>query len=80
MAKRETIKVEYAGIEFEADARAARSFKVIRGLSVGGAEMFEALDAIFLGRSEDYAEQLDDDFADVVNLAGKAVEAAGAKN
>lgn len=79
-AKKETITVEFAGMEFQADAAACRSWSVIRGISNGGLAMFDAFDRMFEGRADEYAEKLADDFADMANLAARCIEEAGSKN
>ena len=80
MAEQKTVTFEYAGKTFEADAKAATSWKVIKGLNSGGPAMFDAFDELFQGRADEYADALGGDFRDMGELAGKAIEAAGAKN
>ena len=83
MARKNTIEFEYAGKTFEADATAANSWKVVKALGGGansGGQLFEALDKLFFGKSDEYAEMLNDDFQDMALLAGAAIEAANAKN
>lgn len=80
MAGKKTVTVEFAGSEFEADSAAARSWKVIKGITTGGMAMFDAFDVLFLGRADEYAEILNDDFEDMANLAGLCISEAGAKN
>ena len=76
----ETRSVEYAGQSFEVDAEALRSWRIVKGLTTGGAQAFDSLDRLFLGRSDEYAERLGDDFEAMMALANKAAEELGAKN
>lgn len=71
---------EFDGRKWEADRDATRSWKVVKGLTTGGTAMFAAFDALFCGRSDEYAEALGDDIMKVAELANAAIEAAGSKN
>ena len=80
MAQGNVIKFEYEGNEYEADSAATKSWRVAKGMVSGGPAMFEAFDALFCGRSDEYAERLGDDLMKMAELANAAIEAAGTKN
>lgn len=75
-----TAEIAFEGEMFEVNPAAARSYTVIRGVTFGGAGLFEALDALFAGRTDEYAARLGDDFEQLVNLAAEALGEFGAKN
>ena len=79
----DTIEFEYEGPAFEADARELRSYrnsKAIANSSNDPGGYFAALERIFAGRDEEYAERLGGGADTVANLYVAAAEAAGAKN
>lgn len=80
MAQKSSFTFEFEGNEYEIDRNATKSWTVIKGLSVGGASMFEAFDRLFCGHSDEYAETLGDDLMKVAELANSAIEEAGSKN
>ena len=71
------------GKEFEADRSALTSYKVTK--MVANAEndpsgYFEAMERIFMGRDEEYAEALGGGADKVAELYAAAAKAVGAKN
>lgn len=78
--KPDLFEFEFEGSAYEADRRAARSWRFAKGMVSGGRGMFEAFDALFCGRSDEYAETLGDDMERMGQLAAAAIEAAGSKN
>lgn len=81
--ERETFEFEYEGRTFEADRRELTSYrnsKAIANSSNRPDGYFTALERIFLGRDEEYAEMLGGGAEAVANLYVAAVEAVGAKN
>lgn len=80
MTAKDVIEFAYKGETYECDKKAARSWKNIRAISKGGAPMFDAMDEILCGKSDEVAEAVGDDFIEVSNVVAAAVEAAGAKN
>lgn len=80
MSKKDIVEFDFAGKSFEADAKAAVSWSVIKGMVTGGREMFDAFDRLFAGKSDEYAEALNDDMEEMARLASAAIEAAKGKN
>lgn len=71
---------EFEGSTYEADRIATKSWKVVKGMVSGGPAMFDAFDALFCGRSDEYAELMGDDLMRMAELANAAIEAADSKN
>lgn len=81
--KRDVVAFSLDGKEFEADRSALTSYKVTK--MVANAEndpsgYFEAMERIFMGRDEEYAESLGGGAEKVAELYAAAAKAAGAKN
>lgn len=76
-----TATVEYNGNKIKYDKTAVRSYKVQRALATPGQGMFDAVDRILLGKSEEVAETLGDDMQEMTALLTAIAELeADAKN
>lgn len=78
-------KVTYEGAEFEYDPKEAKSYRNIKRIARAKDDMggfFDAFEAIFAGRDEEYAEILGNDFEKIGGLVSAVVENEGnsAKN
>lgn len=82
MPKKDVVKFEYEGREYEADAAALRDYSVIKAVSKvesDPAGFFRAMERVFMGRDEEYAEKAGGT-AGIGALFNAAAEAANAKN
>lgn len=76
-----TATVDFNGKKIKYDKTAVKSFKVQRALATPGPGMFDAVDRILLGKSEEVAETLGDDMQEMTALlTAIAEQEAEAKN
>lgn len=78
-------KVSYEDMDFEYDPKEATSYRNIKRIARAKDDMtgfFDAFEAIFAGRDEEYAELLGNDFAKLGELVSLAISNEGdsAKN
>lgn len=69
-------KVSYEGMDFEYDAQEAKSYRNLKRIARAKEDMtgfFDAFEAIFAGRDEEYAELLGNDFAKLGELVSVAI-------
>lgn len=77
------LKVEFEGEQYECDASALRDYAVIKAISkadVAPAKYFDALERVFAGRDEEYAEKVGGLEAMARLLEACVTATAGAKN
>lgn len=74
--------ITFEGNEYEYDPAAAMSYKNIKAISNPGnpKRFFEAIEDIFKGRDEEYAESFKDSMEGVARLVSEIIKAEGAKN
>ena len=77
-------KLEFEGAEFEYDADAVKSYKVIKKIARAQKDLvgfFDAFELVFAGNDEEYADKLGDNFEKIGELISAAVNAENeAKN
>jgi hypothetical protein len=74
--------LQYDGMTFEYDERAPKRYSVQKALALGESDpagFYGALDRIFAGRSDEYAERLGDDSERMLALLDAVSKAVGAK-
>lgn len=74
--------VQFEGEAYEYDERAPRRWSVQKALALGESDpagFYGALDRIFAGRSDEYAERLGDDSERMLGLLDAVSKAVGAK-
>ena len=74
--------VQFDGQTFEYDERAPKRWSVQKALALGESDpagFYGALDKIFAGRSDEYAERLGDDSERMLALLDAVSKAVGAK-
>ncbi|RNL44732.1 hypothetical protein [Paraeggerthella hongkongensis] len=78
------IEFEHKGKRFEADGRALRDYGVIKGIArveKDPAGYFDSLEAVFMGRDEEYMAELGGGASEMEGLYAAAAKAvASAKN
>ena len=83
MASKKLLTFEYNGQKFECDEKACTSYKNtkrITEIEKNPIAAFDALEEIFAGKDEEYAEMLGGDASELFALYLAAAEACGAKN
>lgn len=78
-----TVAFSFEGKDFECDPAACHSYKLLKAIAraeTDPARYFSALEHIFCGRDEEYAEMLGGGQEAVDRLLAAAFEAVGAKN
>lgn len=74
---------EYGGERYEYDRKAAKSYRVVKAVVFAErdpAGMFDAADAVFVGRSDEYVERAGGTMEAFAGLLSAAIEAADVKN
>lgn len=83
MANKKLLSFEYNGQTFECDEKACQSYvntKRITEMEKDPIAAFDALEEIFAGKDEEYAEMLGGAASELFALYLAAAEAVGAKN
>lgn len=78
-----TKTIEFEGHEFEydvAEAKDYRNLKRVMKAATNPSGLFDAMEKIFAGKDEEYAEVLGGDFEKLGQLAGKVFEESMGKN
>ena len=76
-----TKTIEFRGEEYEVMDNAASNFYVVRSTAFAASgkpsAIFDAYDAVFLGRTDEYAERLNGDFESINELYLEAIGGDG---
>ena len=81
--KKETLTFEFEGKKFECVPAAVKNYKVQKAMANGEKNplgMYNAIELVFNGRDEEYADMLGGTIDKLSELYVAAVEAVGAKN
>lgn len=73
------MQIEYKGHTFEYAPESLKSYKVMKALTNAQKEparLFDALDIIFDGKADEYAEILGDDLEEMVSLVNAIAESS----
>ena len=73
----------FEGKDFECDPAACHNYRILKAIAKGETNpsgYFSALEAVFCGHDEEYADMLGGDQETVDRLLAAAFEAVGAKN